>query len=58
VIAMCGRQNNGTLKDIHALTPITYKYGTLHDKSDFVDITEIVDLKNGEITLDLEEGAI
>lgn len=58
MIAMCGRQNNGTLKDIHALTPITYKYGTLHDKSDFVDVTEIVGLKNGQIILDLEEHAI
>lgn len=48
----------GTLKDIPALAPITYKYGMLHDKSDFVDVTEIVGLKNGEIILDLEEHAI
>lgn len=45
VTATCGRQNNGTLQDIHALTPMPYKYGPLHDKADFADITETVDLK-------------
>lgn len=45
VIATGGRQNNGTLEDIHALTSIPYKYGPLHDKADFVDVTETVDLK-------------
>lgn len=57
VIAMCGRQNNGTLKDIHVLTPITYKYGTLHAKLDSVDITEVMDLKMESIW-DFEEGTV